>query len=151
MLISIIKPTTCKQCWLQYKELYSWVLLVFILILHFKKPFINYSALAPELSMCMLFFAYIAVQPSGDEGRHRECAEHVWLPAPHTQICVHIHSPSDEIAEQPFTGSGYNSLHSLLPRMSCNVWSLKPNPSCKQLRECQHQEFFDMQHKWNAA
>lgn len=54
LLTSNIKPATHKQCWLQYKELFSWVLLVFILILHFKNPFINYPAMALELSMRIL-------------------------------------------------------------------------------------------------
>lgn len=55
LLTSNIKPATHKQCWLQYKELFSWVLLVFILILHFKNPFINYPAMALEPSMCILY------------------------------------------------------------------------------------------------
>lgn len=75
------------------------------------------------------------------EGRPCECAERVWLPALH-QTCAHTHSTLHRAAEKPFAGGGFNSLRSLLPGISCNVWSLKPNPSSKQLCECQHQEVF---------
>lgn len=87
-----MKPATRKQCWLQYKELHSWVLLAFILVLHFKNPFINCSALAAEPGECMLGFAGIAAQPSGGEGR--DCAKRVWLPAPHRALCASTALPT---------------------------------------------------------
>lgn len=86
-------------------------------------------------------FVRVAGQPSVARGDPAS-AQSVCGSLPHTQTCAHTHSTLHRAAEKPFAGGGFNSLRSLLPGISCNVWSLKPNPSSKQLCECQHQEVF---------
>lgn len=135
---------------MQYKELYSWVLLVFILVLHFTNPFINYSALAPEPGMCRLFLFVLqgSLQWRGETLRVRRACV---APCPTHRHVRTLTAHSTELQRSPSQGVGLTAFVLCSPESPVMFGALNQTHPLNSYVSVSTRRFSDTQHKGNSA